>query len=41
MKNNSYSKILGLVLHTSAENELSCNSCGEECLDACGTRYFR
>lgn len=30
----------GIVALTSAEG-LFCNSCGEECADACGTRFFR
>lgn len=31
---------IGFIVWSSAEG-LSCNSCGEECTDACGTRFFR
>ncbi|XP_055323679.1 U-scoloptoxin(20)-Cw1a [Sitodiplosis mosellana] len=47
MPSNLFNQILVLVListclivSTSAEG-LSCSSCGDECLDACGTRFFR
>ncbi|XP_031633311.1 uncharacterized protein LOC116347053 [Contarinia nasturtii] len=47
MSSNIFNQIVAVVLictfftaYTYAEG-LSCSSCGEECLDACGTRFFR